>query len=76
MAKISQPKLIWHNGELIPWMDAKVHVLSHAIHYGSSVFEGIRSYNTPNGAAFFRLDEHIERLYQSAKIYRMKNSFY
>lgn len=75
MAKISQPELIWHNGELIPWMDAKVHVLSHAIHYGSSVFEGIRSYNTPNGAALFRLDEHIERLFQSAKIYRMKIPF-
>ncbi len=75
MATITHPEFIWHNGNLIPWMDAKVHVLSHAIHYGSSVFEGIRCYNTNNGPAFFRLAEHIERLYQSAKIYRMPIPF-
>ncbi len=75
MATIEQPEYIWHNGAIIPWMDAKVHVLSHAIHYGSSVFEGIRCYKTHQGPAFFRLDEHIERLYQSAKIYRMRIPF-
>jgi len=71
---IKQPELIWHNGKLIPWMDAQVHVLSHAIHYGSSVFEGIRAYPTQkeNISAIFRLKEHIDRFYDSAKIYRME----
>ncbi|NNE66842.1 MAG: branched-chain amino acid transaminase [Pyrinomonadaceae bacterium] len=67
--KIS-PK-VWHNGKLIDWEDARVHVMTHAIHYGSSVFEGIRCYNTDNGPAVFRLDEHMRRLINSAKIYRM-----
>jgi branched-chain amino acid aminotransferase len=62
---------IWHNGKLINWEDAKVHVLTHALHYGSSVFEGIRCYATPAGPAIFRPREHIRRLFDSAKIYRM-----
>ena len=62
---------IWHNGELIPWEKANIHVMSHVIHYGSSVFEGIRCYTQPGGAGVFRLDEHMQRLIHSAKIYRM-----
>ena len=64
-------KLIWFNGETVPWDAAKVHVLSHALHYGSSVFEGIRVYETPSGPKVFRLGDHMRRLYDSAKIYRM-----
>jgi len=63
---------IWMNGTLVPWDDAKIHVGSHAVHYGSAVFEGVRCYNTPEGSAVFRLDAHTERLYNSAKIYRME----
>jgi branched-chain amino acid aminotransferase len=61
---------IWMNGKLIDWDDAKVHVLSHVLHYGSSWFEGIRCYDTAKGSAVFRLDEHLKRLENSAKIYR------
>ena len=61
---------IWMNGKLVNWDDAKIHILSHVIHYGSSWFEGIRCYNTKKGSAIFRLDKHIERLYDSVKIYR------
>jgi len=68
-------KYIWHEGKLVPWEQATVHVLSHALHYGSSVFEGIRVYKTPTGAAGFRLTDHIRRLYNSAKIYRIKIPF-
>jgi len=64
-------KNIWHNGELIPWEQAQIHVMSHVIHYGSSVFEGIRCYSQPSGAGVFRLPEHMARLVDSAKIYRM-----
>lgn len=64
-------KLIWFNGELVPWDQAQVHVLTHALHYGSSVFEGIRVYKTPDGVKVFRLTDHMQRLYDSAKIYRM-----
>lgn len=70
MAKVSA-ELIWFNGKLIPWKDATVHVMSHALHYGSSVFEGIRAYDTPNGSCLFRLEAHIKRLFDSAKVYRM-----
>ncbi len=63
---------IWMNGQFVAWDDAKVHVLSHVLHYGSSVFEGIRAYHTKQGTAIFRLADHIERLAYSAKIYRMK----
>lgn len=63
---------IWMNGEYVAWGDAKVHVLSHALHYGSSVFEGIRCYRTPKGSAVFRLEDHIQRLFHSAAIYGME----
>jgi branched-chain amino acid aminotransferase len=62
---------IWHNGSLIPWDKAQIHVMSHVVHYGSSVFEGIRCYAQPNAAGIFRLPEHMARLVDSAKIYRM-----
>ncbi len=62
---------IWFNGEFVNWKDANIHVLSHVIHYGSSVFEGIRCYNTKKGPAVFRLQEHVQRLFNSGKIYRM-----
>ena len=62
---------IWFNGEFVPYEDATIHVLSHVVHYGSSVFEGIRCYDTDAGSAIFRLDEHMQRLIDSAKIYRM-----
>jgi len=64
---------IWHNGRFIPWEEATIHVLSHVVSYGSSVFEGIRCYSTPSGPAVFRLSEHIRRMLDSAKIYRMEN---
>lgn len=67
--------LIWFNGDLIPWGDAKVHVMAHALHYGSSVFEGIRCYATPQGPAIFRLEDHVERLFASAAIYRIAIPF-
>ena len=63
---------IWMNGTLVDWNDAKIHIGSHVIHYGSGIFEGARCYDTPKGSACFRLDTHIRRLYDSAKIYRMK----
>lgn len=63
--------VIWLDGELIPWRDAKVHVLTHTLHYGAGVFEGVRAYETPRGPAVFRLDEHLERFYNSAKIIKM-----
>jgi branched-chain amino acid aminotransferase len=65
-------KYIWMNGKLVPWDDAKVHVLTHALHYASSVFEGIRAYETPKGPAIFRLEEHLDRLFFSARVYRME----
>jgi len=67
---------IWHNGRFIRWEDATIHVLSHVVSYGSSVFEGIRCYATPSGPAVFRLREHIRRMLDSAKIYRMENLGY
>ncbi|HMC59767.1 MAG TPA: branched-chain amino acid transaminase [Candidatus Solibacter sp.] len=67
---------IWHNGRFIPWTDATIHVLSHVVSYGSSVFEGIRCYSTPAGPAIFRLREHVRRMVDSAKIYRMENLGY
>ena len=66
---------IWFNGEMVEWDRAQVHVMTHALHYGSSVFEGIRAYDTPNGTAIFRLKEHIQRLFDSAKIYWMQMPF-
>src|SRR4029434_9481232 len=62
---------IWRDGELVAWADANIHVMSHVVHYGSSVFEGIRSYETPSSAAIFRLRDHMRRLHDSCKIYRL-----
>ena len=62
---------IWMNGSLVDWADAKIHIGSHVVHYGSGVFEGVRCYDTPSGAMCFRLDAHLRRLYDSAKVYRM-----
>src|SRR5579863_5560480 len=72
---IQKTSKIWHNGNLIPWEQANIHVMSHVIHYGSSVFEGIRCYAQPQGSAVFRLPEHMQRLLDSAKIYRMELPF-
>ncbi len=66
---------IWMDGELVDWRDAKIHVLSHTLHYGCGAFEGVRAYKTPEGTAIFRLAEHTERLFNSAKILRMKIPF-
>jgi len=63
---------IWMNGKLVPFKNAKVHVLTHALHYSTAVFEGIRCYNTPKGSMIFRLPEHVDRLFKSAKMYSMK----
>lgn len=68
---ITPTKNIWKNGQLLPWENAQIHVMSHVIHYGSSVFEGIRCYTKPSGAGVFRLPEHMQRLLDSAKMYRM-----
>src|SRR5918992_4858887 len=73
-ADIKTPRIVdvvWHNGEFIKWQDARVHVMSHVLHYGSSIFEGIRCYSTNQGPAIFRLREHMQRFLNSAKIYRM-----
>ena len=72
---IQATEKIWHNGTLIPWEKATIHVMSHVVHYGSSVFEGIRCYGQPSGSAVFRLPEHMQRLIDSAKIYRMEIPF-
>jgi branched-chain amino acid aminotransferase len=66
---------IWMDGQLVDWRDAKIHVLSHTLHYGCGAFEGVRAYNTARGTAIFRLREHTERLFNSAKILRMKIPF-
>lgn len=70
--RMTPTESIWHNGKFIAWDDAKIHVLSHVVSYGSSVFEGIRCYETTNGPAIFRLRDHMRRLVDSAKIYRME----
>ncbi len=69
---VEENGMIWMNGEIVPWEQATTHVLSHSLHYGLAVFEGMRAYKTDNGPAIFRLKEHIERLHNSAKIYMMK----
>ena len=66
---------IWMNGKLIPFKDARVHVLTHALHYSTSIFEGVRCYDTPHGSAIFRLPEHVNRFFNSAKLYGMKMSY-
>ena len=68
---IKKTKYIWFNGKMVPWDKAQIHVLTHALHYGSGVFEGIRCYDTPKGPAVFRLAEHMKRLIESARIYLM-----
>ncbi len=68
---IQATEKIWHNGKLVPWDDAQIHIMSHVVNYGSSVFEGIRCYSQPDGPAIFRLREHMQRLIDSAKIYRI-----
>ena len=68
---LQKSEKIWHNGRFINWDDAQIHVLSHVIHYGSAVFEGIRCYELPDGPAIFRLGDHMQRMINSAKIYRM-----
>src|SRR5256714_4039906 len=72
---IQKTEKIWHNGKLINWDDATVHVMSHVLHYGSSVFEGIRCYDLPSGPAIFRALDHMQRLVDSAKVYRMEIPF-
>src|SRR5882762_5887327 len=67
--------VVWHDGEFIKWNDARVHVMSHVLHYGSSVFEGIRCYATKRGPAIFRLREHMQRFLNSAKVYRMDHKW-
>jgi len=62
---------IWRNGSFVSWEDANVHILTHALHYGTGVFEGIRAYDTPKGSAVFRLTDHLERLRRSAALYQM-----
>jgi len=66
---------IWMDGRMVDWRDAKIHVLTHTLHYGCGAFEGVRAYNTVNGTAIFRLQEHTERLFNSAKILRMNIPF-
>lgn len=67
--------MVWINGKLVPWKEANIHIASHVIHYGSSIFEGFRAYNTPKGTAIFRNNAHIKRLYNSCKMYRMEIPF-
>lgn len=72
---IQKTDKIWHNGKLINWDDAHIHVMSHVVHYGSSVFEGVRCYDPPSGPAIFRAQDHMQRLLDSAKIYRIDVPF-
>jgi branched-chain amino acid aminotransferase len=72
MSPFNENGLVWMNGRLIPWKNATIHLASHVIHYGSSLFEGFRAYGTPKGTAVFRLKAHTERLFNSCKIYRME----
>ena len=72
MSTLTETSFIWRNGEFIPWADAHVHVLSHSMQFGSSAFEGIRCYGTPNGPAIFRIQDHLRRLLNSCRIYRME----
>lgn len=71
MSPFNENGKVWMNGQLVPWKDAKIHIASHVIHYGSSLFEGFRAYETPKGTAIFRLETHTKRLYNSCKMYRM-----
>jgi len=75
MSPFNKNGKVWMNGELIPWDNAKIHIASHVIHYGSALFEGFRMYETPKGSAIFRLEDHTKRLFNSCKIYRMEIPF-
>ena len=75
MSMADRDGYIWYDGKLVPWRNATTHVLTHSLHYGLAVFEGVRAYNTANGTAVFRLEEHTERLFNSAKILRMNVPF-
>jgi branched-chain amino acid aminotransferase len=72
MSPFLENGVVWMNGRLVPWKDATIHVASHVVHYGSSIFEGLRAYDTPKGTAVFRLKDHTRRLYDSCKIYRIE----
>jgi branched-chain amino acid aminotransferase len=72
MPTLSETEWIWHDGQFVPWADAKVHVLCHSLQFGSSAFEGVRCYATPRGPAIFRLEDHLQRLVNSCRIYRME----
>src|SRR3982751_1143866 len=71
MYQLTETPWIWKDGEFVPWADARVHVLAHSLQFGSSAFEGIRCYATPRGPAVFRLEDHLQRLLDSCRIYRM-----
>jgi len=75
MSTFDETLKVWFSGKFVDWKDANIHVASHVVHYGSAVFEGIRCYNTKQGAAIFRLPEHVKRLFNSAKIYRIEIPF-
>lgn len=72
MSMADRDGVIWMDGKMVPWRDAKIHVLTHTLHYGMGVFEGVRAYETPKGTAIFKLQEHTKRLLNSAKIFQMK----
>ncbi|MGL4566068.1 MAG: branched chain amino acid aminotransferase, partial [Halioglobus sp.] len=75
MSLADRDGLIWMDGEMVPWREAKVHVLTHSLHYGMGVFEGVRAYNTPRGTCIFRLQDHTNRLFNSAHILGMPMPF-
>src|SRR5271165_3745526 len=75
MSMADRDGFIWYDGKLVPWRDATTHVLTHTLHYGLGVFEGVRAYKTAQGTAVFRLVEHTERLFRSAQIFGMKIPF-
>ncbi len=75
MSMSDRDGFIWHDGKLVPWRDATTHVLTHTLHYGMGVFEGVRAYKTTQGTAIFRLQEHTDRLFNSAYIFKMKMPF-
>src|SRR5665213_244920 len=72
---IAKTEKIWRNGELVGWDEATIHVLSHVVSYGSALFEGLRCYSTPTGPAIFRLGDHMQRLLNSCKIYRIEPGY-
>ena len=75
MSMADRDGVIWYDGKMVPWRDANIHVLTHTLHYGLGVFEGLRAYETAQGSAIFRLQEHTDRLFNSAHIFMMKIPF-